>query len=512
LIAYALFGATLQYSHDPRLTQSNKDAYWKYSKRTILVEALEEPSYQALEALTVLVLDLSGMTNGPQVWGVLAVAVKMAQQLGRSNTGHSLRISSAEEKQPFKPDSISVQRLFWAIYALDCFVSITTKHASEFSYQLIQHLLPSRGAIWRDDTSGLTFNGQHSPASNDGNSAASSILSSYGIFSYQLDLLDISRNLHALYIGSLSLEITSTLPEGWYRSVSESSSLLDNWFTQLPPSLKLANEQGRTSPLVATLNAYYYALRIYLYGLIDIVAQKAQEAHPLVPSAQLPQSLSRQHNADEHVSPMGSDWQTGSYTSDTMPLNFTHSGRFNCIASVERLSQIQVATPHTERVGWPFAWALWIGARYCLASRYQDWSAGPEAVGSESYVPGPLGPEHFSQLLESLGGLSRYWQVSSNYLRLLRHCHDELSSLENGSTAGPSRLLLLMVDWRVASSEVEDQGRVDPILRSTSDEATEGVDFNSLELFLGNPIGVELNGSSYQDLGSGGMTDWFCMA
>jgi hypothetical protein len=107
LLCYALFGISLPFSSDPRLTLVSCDSFWKYGKRRIFVEVLEEPSYASLEALAVLVLDLSGMTNGPQVWGPLAIAVKLAVQL-KTVDGRVLRNSQGETEASDDPYRQSV--------------------------------------------------------------------------------------------------------------------------------------------------------------------------------------------------------------------------------------------------------------------------------------------------------------------------------------------------------------------------------------------------------------------
>jgi hypothetical protein len=486
LITYALFGATLQYSMDPRLTQSRRDAFWKYCKRTILVEALEEPSYHTLEALTVLALDLSGMTNGPQVWGVLAVAVKLAQQLETSGSGHALRMASAadEAAQAATPDVSSIRRLFWAIYALDCYVAITTRHASDMSNQVIQNLSPFRSALWHDgntpssfNTTGFNFEGaQPSPDSNS--TVSITIPTTQLVFNYQLELLDISRSLHALYIDFVQFEHSAEMPsDGWFQSVIDWSSTMDTWFAQLPATMRIpvgemrleSGQQHHSSPLVATLNVYYYALRIYLHGLGDFMTHQ-----------QPPQG-------------------------GTRLATFAEDSRLQCIRSVEQMTRIAALLlpkgPNADRLGWPFAWALWVGARYCLASRYRDRA---------------IAPHYFDQLIQSLGGLSRYWQVGSHYLRLLRIAQNELVALSNpGSQAVPSHLLLSVVDWRVASCEVEDQGRVDPILRASGLAPLEkGIDFYNLEMLLGGS-GSEVTQSHagyHGMMGNESMTNWFSVS
>jgi hypothetical protein len=266
----------------------------------------------------------------------------------------------------------------------------------------------------------------------------------------------MSRILHGLYI---DLDNT-TCPSGeWLQQLMDCSSTMDAWYAQLPPQMRIdiidRGERISIRPLIATLNVYYLALRIYLHGLAE--------------------SVIRQGNGVGH---MASDVGLG------------------CAESVEKLAWIaKVVEQQADRLGWPFAWALWTGARYCLVLRYQ-----------EQAMP----PRHLDQLLGSLESCSKYWQIAGHYLRLLRICRDELVALGTpGCCAAPSRLLLSVVDWRVASCELEDQGRVDPILRSSELDQT-----SSAEDMMFGSSGLETGSASaaYHGLTAQDMSDWFSMA
>ncbi|KAF5675538.1 positive regulator of purine utilization [Fusarium heterosporum] len=182
LLCYALFGVSLPFCFDSRLDQASSDAFWKYSKRRIFVEALEEPSYSSLEALTILTLDLSGITNGPQCWGALAIVTKLAVQL-RDAGGRSLRVSTEEG-----PRHVSRWRLFWAIYALDCYITITTGHPSVLLDCHVHHFLPTQTFTWNEGQSTPT------PSQSAEPSSPTSLTPSI-IFNYKLDLLSLSRKI-----------------------------------------------------------------------------------------------------------------------------------------------------------------------------------------------------------------------------------------------------------------------------------------------------------------------------
>ncbi|ESU17432.1 hypothetical protein FGSG_10684 [Fusarium graminearum PH-1] len=233
MLHHALFGVGLPYSFDSRLDQISSDSFWKYSKRRIFVDVLEEPSYSSLEALTVLILDLSSMTHSAQVSGPLAVATRLALQLANTD-GLMFRTSAEVETHETlsKRDIDFRQRLFWAIYALDSWISITTNSISTLSNLQVQHFLLTREAVWRNSL----------PDMGDMD------LSPAFVFSYQLELLDLARIAHRTVMerGDLcnSYETTSS----WEQDVEAISSKLDVWIDSLPPQLAWNDRDASLSP------------------------------------------------------------------------------------------------------------------------------------------------------------------------------------------------------------------------------------------------------------------------
>ncbi|KAH7129841.1 hypothetical protein B0J13DRAFT_678898 [Dactylonectria estremocensis] len=408
LLSYALFGVSLPFSFDPRLNTEASDAYWKYAKRRIFIETVEEPSYTTLEALTVLLLDVSGMTNGPQVWGTLAIATRLAGQL-KTVGGHTFRISTGDspDTSKFRPDQVHLRRLFWTIYALDCYISITTNHQSDLADSYIQHFLPTRSQTWSD---------------RQGNAFITPNLELHEqplcIFSYQLKLLDLSRRLHKFHIDYVTvLGCQDIISSDWIQSFMERSSELSEWPQNVPDLMPSSAWNQPGTPMVGPrvmLHGYYHALKIHLHGPVAFAAQ--------------------------HVS--------NSRLSD-----FSNDSRESCTESLEAfVNLLQHINRVMDKVGWPFAWAIWTAARYILVAEYNGF---------------PIPPNQFDALLECLGKLGRYWQIGRKYWRLLHCGESELKSLrEAGGDYSP--LLQSLVDLRVPTCNLEDRFRVDPFLHDTA--------------------------------------------
>ncbi|KAF5247577.1 hypothetical protein FANTH_6328 [Fusarium anthophilum] len=205
LLYYAIFGASIPFLYDSRLNNTQSDSFWKYTKRRIFIETSEEPSYAALEAATLLTLDLSGMANGPQVWSRLAVVARLAAQL-RTASGRVLRQSvpgCSGDGRLFatRPSAQHRSKLFWAIYALDSFISITTSQPALLTEHIICIFRSTREATWLHEPSPSSV----SPFTSY-SSAEPAKYSASATFFKLLQLLDISRSYHDLYLNFILLQ------------------------------------------------------------------------------------------------------------------------------------------------------------------------------------------------------------------------------------------------------------------------------------------------------------------
>ncbi|KAH8701537.1 hypothetical protein BGW36DRAFT_458415 [Talaromyces proteolyticus] len=410
LLHYALFGVSLPYSFDSRLDRKSSDSFWKYCKRRIALEVLEEPSYSSLEALTILVLDLSGMTNGPQVWGALAIATKLVQQL--QNVGGRVWRTSATDSSGeliAKVDSIYQQRLFWAIYSLDCYITITTGRSSDLTDDRIKHFVAAKPLVWQKHSTSME-------------TLDKIVLSPVYVSCYQLELLDLSRRLHNVHImyAALGDDEESLFP--WLEQFRKCSTELAEWACTLPSCLHLQNLKDPRRQVVmgavasiTMLHAYYHALVIHAHGLLAFPAYEVFQSAPFEDTREESQS--------------------------------------RCLHSISIIIEIVSgsAVKLGDKLGWPFTWSIWVAARYLLIQ---------ESRG------GNLQREKLTIILDFLRQAGSYWQISSKYYRLLRLGTSELQTgMMPGQRRGQS-ILQFLTDVRISTSDLEDQFRVDPILQN----------------------------------------------
>lgn len=423
LLHHALFGVSLPFSYDSRLDKLSSDSFWKFSKRQIMIEALEEPSYNSLEALVVLILDLSGMTNGAQVWGALAIATRLAIQLKPSGP-NSLRNSVENNSRPgVNPqDQLCKHRLFWAIYALDCFISITTCNRTELRDEYVEHFIPDRDLVWEELTQSSTWRTRREGASQGEDNLAPVSLNPQYVFKYFLQLLDISRKAHSVFLNFVSLG-QSNVAGHWMGEFLACSNELLNWPSTLPHSLQLdaLDTTSRTFPnclpLLLTLHGYWCALVISLQSLLSC------------------------STIPEHI-------QAG----ENQSLAHEH-----CMQAVSRLMEVlrHFDSRTSKQVGWPFAWCLWVALRYVIIRNYRYAMPIPQA---------------WDFLLACLRALGKYWQIAAKYARMIDQTTAELRLGPENSLHSVTRFLPAFADIRISTADLDDRFRVDPVLHSREAE------------------------------------------
>ncbi|KAH7158290.1 hypothetical protein DER46DRAFT_685285, partial [Fusarium sp. MPI-SDFR-AT-0072] len=451
LLYYAIFGASIPFLYDPRLNNIQSDSFWKYTKRRIFIETSEEPSYAALEAATILTLDLSGMTNGPQAWSRLAVVARLAAQLRTAN-GKVLRQSVPGGSRDgrlvtTRPSARQRSKLFWAIYALDSFISITTSQPALLTEHILCTFRPTREATWLHEPSLSSI----SPSTSY-RSAEPAKYSASATFFKLLELLDVSRSYHDLYLSFILLHRDDESGAiRWLESFHSLSQAANNCLESLPPWCRLPPNTNATGSYtnhypctrtterlaitprihdiqapVVMVHAYGHALTIYINGLLEFSDHRTLETHDV-----------------------------GVRQSTTV--SYANSARV-----IIDIASTFVKT-HGDRIGWPLAWSIWTAARYLLTSAK---AAGSIKLSSGFYI-----------LLDSLQDLGKYWQISKKYWA--GETHPPTTSSEKPGNA--QRILSIITDIRVPTSDVEDQFRVDPVFSvpSTSEGSATGADSTS---------------------------------
>ncbi|KAF4438396.1 glycoside hydrolase family 2 [Fusarium acutatum] len=298
-----------------------------------------------------------------------------------------------------------------------------------------------------------------------------------------LQLLDVSRSYHDLYLSFILLQGDDESGAiRWldsFHSLSQAANncleSLTSW-CQLPPSTNASGSYANHSPYTRTterlaitprihdiqapvimVHAYGHALTIYVNGLLEFSDHRTLARHDI-----------------------------------GVRQNITVSCANSARAIIDIASTF--VKTHGDRIGWPLAWSIWTAARYLLTAA--------KAAGSIQLSSG------FNILLDSLQDLGKYWQISKKYWWLLYRASESFVTVDihtqslaapagedlsgrAGETHPPTtssekpgnaqRILSIITDLRVPTSDVEDQFRVDPVFSvpSTSEGSATGADGTS---------------------------------
>ncbi|KAI1762232.1 fungal-specific transcription factor domain-containing protein [Hypoxylon sp. FL1150] len=158
-IFHAIVSLCARFSNDVRLGGAEKKAQdAKKSKQTVLLRSMESFSVENLQALIICAFDTLGSGRGPSAWSIIGSMTRTVEQL---------QLSIEEDDQPatafgrvlikrmtFLPPARTWsereerRRVFWNIFLMDCFCSISTGWNFSLTSADVKIRLPVEGGLW----------------------------------------------------------------------------------------------------------------------------------------------------------------------------------------------------------------------------------------------------------------------------------------------------------------------------------------------------------------------------
>ncbi|KAK5171169.1 uncharacterized protein LTR77_004313 [Saxophila tyrrhenica] len=384
VLLHAIVATTLRFSNDPRLDGGNRERYHEGSKQRVLLYGLENSSVKALQALTILTLDVTGSSNGPPGWNLLALITRSVVQLGLSTESsaastvpvypsiYTLRAMVLPEPKSWVEDETR-RRLLWAIYILDRYTTVATAFEFCLNEKEIDRKLPCHEELWErnepTDTKWFRLSGQpKGPTSKPTN---------LGSFSYYVEIIGILSQIHQFLKKPVDI---SALPdiERWQQEYRTLDSRLSDWKFSLP------DEYGNMG-------------RIYV---LDARKQTADSMWIML-QITYQTALIRLHSS-------------AAYPTTRSPIftpSFSASQR--CHGAAEQICELCKYVRHREiltQLGPTFAFSLWVAARLLLVHG--------------STIDHKVNPA-ITLLVQTLHEMGRYWKVAERYATLLQRVLDE---------------------------------------------------------------------------------------
>lgn len=421
ILLHAIVATSMRYSTDARLTEDRREHYHRTSKQKVLLYGMENSSVTSLQALVILALDICGSANGPPGWNIMALITRSVVQLGLAVESNSfmvapkytsiytLRAMVLPEPHDFAEDE-SRRRLFWMVYLLDRYATISTAFEFALDSKEIDRRLPCHDDYlnansrvetrWFDSSDDASTIHDEHHQQQDG--AAGGIL---GALAYYVEILGLLSKIHRFLKQPVNISDAADV-ERWQSRYKELDTMLGSWHYALPP------EYGKLAQLLASAHAKDKAILVMLHATFNtaVIRLHSSAAYPTTRSA-----------------------------------IFTPSYRASqrCLSAVENIATIgDFVKKHglLAQLGPPFAFTLWVAARLLLVHG--------------STVERKLSTQ-IGFFVDSLRELGAYWPVAARYCGVLQRVLDEHRESEQTGDGVTPNSVAILADMRRTAFDLE---------------------------------------------------------
>lgn len=378
VLLHALVATALRFSTDPRLTPESRQHYHDTSKQRVQLFGLENSNVRASQALVILALDVTGTTNDPPAWNLLALISRSMVQLGLAVESTSslatplypsiatLRVSVLPEPKSWIEDE-ERRRLFWAIFLLDRYATIATAFEFALDEKEVDRRLPCRDDLFAANKLVETrwFHPPERPR------YATGIADNHGHFSYHCELMAILGHIHQFLKRPIDIGSLSDV-EQWQGSYRTLDSDLNAWHFSLPDEFANITRVMRSNAPAKNINCGW--IMLHAAYCLTVIRLNSSAAYPA------------------QSSPIFSS---------------SYSAMQRCLSAVENLRQLcrfVKLSGFLDKLGPPFAFAIWVGSRVMLVhGSTMDHEVDPDI-------------DFFVTTLSEMG---EHWLVAKRYSEIL---------------------------------------------------------------------------------------------
>nr|POE79753.1 putative transcriptional regulatory protein c11d3.11c [Quercus suber] len=385
ILLHAIVATTLRFSTDIRLSEKARNQYHTFSKQKVLLYGLENSSVKALQAQVILALDIVGDSNGPPGWNLLALITRSVVQLGLAVEAtsssvapeypsiYTLRAMVLPEPKSFIEDE-SRRRLFWMVYLLDRYATISTAFDFALDEKEVDRRLPCRDDLLSRNAPVETRWFRTTERTNYALNEPGNL----GSFSYYVEIMGILSQIHKFLKRPVDIGALSDV-ELWQKEYRQLDGQLNAWKFSLPSEYgnmsRIYNSNGNNN----IVSCIWIMLHVTYHTLHSSAAYPTTRSPIFTPS-------------------------------------FSASQR--CLTAVENIGALCTYVRANEMLatlGPPFAFSLWVAARLLLV----------HGSTIDHHVNPAIHP-----LVETLHGMGFYWKVAGRYATLLSRVLEEYSESE----------------------------------------------------------------------------------
>ena len=340
VLLHAIVAVSIRFSNDPRLTLESRQHYHNASKQRVQLFGLENSSVRSLQALVILALDVTGNTNGPPGWNLLALISRSVVQLGLAVEPAStlaapmypsiatLRAAVLPEAKTWIEDE-ERRRLFWAVFLLDRYATIATAFEFALDEKEVDRRLPCRDDLFAANKPVETrwFGPQ------ERSKYSTAITDNHGHFSSHCELMGILGHIHQFLKRPIDIGSLADV-EKWQGTYRTLDSELNAWHFNLPD--EFANVTRLLKANLPSKNVSCGWIMLHAAHCLTVIRLNSSAAYP----------------------------------SQTSPIfSSSYSAMQRCIGAVDNMRQLAhfvKISGLVDKLGPAFAFSVWVCARVTL--------------------------------------------------------------------------------------------------------------------------------------------------
>lgn len=412
ILLHAIVATAMRFATNKNLPEESRKRFYNASKQRVLLYGMEHSSVMSLQALVILALDLCGSSNGPPGWNIMALITRGVVQLGLAVETNSMTVSPSypsiytlramvlPEPRDFTEEE-SRRRLFWMVYVLDRYATISTAFDFALDDKEIDRTLPCRDELWiknqkvetrwfhtADDDSRLN---SYTTADYQVNKPEN-----LGAFSYYIEILGILSQIHKFLKQPVDISSLTDV-ETWQGRYRQLDNMLKMWKFELPDEYTHMAKIYDHPRVARSLSCAWIMLHATYHTAV--IRLHSSAAYPTVRSPIFAPSFLASQTCRDAVN------------------NILALGKF--VVEYNFLSTL----------GPPFAFTLWVASRVLLVHG--------------STVERRLNPD-IKFFVDTLRKMGEYWPVATRYSNLLTRVLDEYkASVNEGDEVTPSSVRIL---------------------------------------------------------------------
>lgn len=247
----------------PEPPAMTRESYMRASREQILLNTVDTCSLVSTQALALLAVDAIGQGPGPRTLNIMAMLLTATQQLGLarspSSTNGEPNIPLVRNEDPgdgldlSSTESEERRRLFWIIYGLDRFSSVSHGQAGGIDTKSIKIRYPANDENWGQTGTPKWFQGAlpidkiptHLPAN---------------LWHFYIDLLVLVDKSNLLLTQPVNLFVRAQCQD-WQSSFRRLEFTLSSWFENLPREVREPPEIFNPVWIMVHATFHLYGLR-----------------------------------------------------------------------------------------------------------------------------------------------------------------------------------------------------------------------------------------------------------